>query len=45
MRQLMDLAPSYDERHCASEPVGDPAGLGPIAPARAAQGFTTVSFS
>src|SRR4051794_39406140 len=45
LRQLMRLAWSQDEGHRASEPVGDHARLGPIAPTRAAQGFTAVPLS
>ncbi len=39
MRQLMGLAWSYDERHRPSEPVGDPAGFGPIAPPESGPGL------
>src|SRR3954462_2856679 len=45
MWQFMSLTGSQNERHRASEPVGDHARLGPIAPTRAAQGFTAVPLS
>ena len=43
MGQFMRLARRQDERHRASEPVGDHARLGPIAPTRAAQRFTLIA--
>ena len=44
MGQLMGLARRQDEGHRASEPVGDHARLGAVAPTRAAQGFTLIAL-
>src|SRR3954453_15135132 len=43
MREFMGLTRSQDEGHRPSEPVGDHARLGPIAPTRAAQRFTLIA--
>src|SRR4051795_1025891 len=43
MGQFMGLARRQDEGHRPSKPVGDHARLGPIAPTRAAQGFTLIA--
>ena len=43
MGQLMGLARRQNKRHRPSEPVGDHAGLGAIAAARAAQRFTLIA--
>src|SRR3954454_11665884 len=43
MGQFMRLTRRQDEGHRPSEPVGDHARLGPVAPTRAAQGFTLIA--
>src|SRR5215218_1081469 len=43
MGQFMSLARRQDEGHRAPAPVGDPARLGAVAPARAAQRLTLIS--